>query len=643
MSRISLAGSFLFLLPLVGFGAGCGRTEVVVFGGQADDDTGSIEIVESGTSDDPTDTEGWTTDDPPPDLPVGECAVDQQCQTGDPCEMGVCANESCMYSALDLDEDGFGPQQCSGQDCNDFNPNTFPGADENCFDGDDNDCNGVADCLDPLCEGVPNCGCTPAPGGEDCMNGQDDDCDTTVDCLDTDCLGTDTCGCTDGEAGLCVNGFDDDCDGAIDCDDNDCAGTMECQCPASDEVCNNGLDDDCDLTIDCADPECAGTFQCTCMGPPAPEACDDNFDNDCDMLVDCADPNCFVAPACDDCEPEMCDDGLDNDCNLLIDCADPSCAFDPGCMPVPEICNNELDDDNDGLVDCDDLECVNVPICQDEHATCETAALIPGSGTYMGDTTGHNGNHQGSCGGDAGEAVYYFVLDEASHVVVDSIGTTFDSVVYVRRGVCANGQQIGCDDDSGGFQWSARLDFTILYPGTYFVFLDGYTIDENNGPDEGPYTLNIEITPNPPEVCDDAIDNDGDVYVDCADPECTNAPGCDACNAGNDPTAEFGAAACTDGQDNDCDGDFDCEDDDCSASDFYVTECCNDLDENDNGIPDDFNCRCNNSSECPFGQMCYTHTASTCGIPCTSFNGDVCPFVAPGSFCNQATDQCEFP
>ena len=31
-----------------------------------------------------------------------------------------------------------------------------------------------------------------------------------------------------------------------------------------------------------------------------------------------------------------------------------------------------------------------------------------------------------------------------------------------------------------------------------------------------------------------------------------------------------------------------------------------------------------------------------CGIPCTSFFGDVCPFVAPGSTCNEATDQCEF-
>ena len=108
------------------------------------------------------------------------------------------------------------------------------------------------------------------------------------------------------------------------------------------------------------------------------------------------------------------------------------------------------------------------------------------------------------------------------------------------------------------------------------------------------------------------------------------------------PSAEFGSAQCTNGLDDDCDGTTDCADEDCSASDFYVTECCDGADENDNGIPDDFNCRCNNTGECLDGQICYDHTADACGLPCTAFFGDVCPFVAPGSTCNAATDQCEF-
>ena len=238
--------------------------------------------------------------------------------------------------------------------------------------------------------------------------------------------------------------------------------------------------------------------------------------------------------------------------------------------------------------------------------------------------------------------MFYFTLTEPSHVVLDSIGTSFDSTLYVRAGSCEFGAEIGCDDDSAGNFFAAFLDFTLLYPGTYYVFLDGFTIDPFGGPNEGPWQLNVQIVENPPEICDDVIDNDGDVYADCADPDCTAHPACAGCNGGADPTAEFGVAACTDGQDNDCDGTVDCADDDCSASDYYVTECCNGTDQNDNGIPDDFNCRCNNDSECSDDQICYTHTANTCGIPCNFFFGDVCPFVAPGSVCNDATQECEF-
>jgi hypothetical protein len=572
---------------------------------------------------------------------VPECFTDQECATGDPCLMGVCIAGSCEIQLLDQDNDGFQPASCGGGDCNDLNPNTNPLASEDCFDGDDNDCNGVADCFDPACANEPNCGCIPDPGGEVCDDGQDNDCDTTVDCNDADCAATPECGCTPNETGLCVNGFDDDCDGDFDCDDAECSGTPECSCIVLPEDCSNDVDDDCDLLIDCADPNCDGVGACACQGPPTPEVCDDNQDNDCDGDVDCADPDCIVSPACAACEPEICDDGIDNDCDDVIDCADEACAFHPACAPTPEICNNSLDDDNDGLVDCEDPDCANVPICIDNPSNCETAQLITGSGTFFGDTTGFAGNHDGSCGGDAGEAVYYFVLTESSHVVVDSIGTTFDSVVYVRAGDCPDGTEIGCDDDSGGM-WAGELDFTILYPGTYFIFVDGYTIDPDFGPNEGPYQLNVLIDPNPAEVCDDGLDNDGDIYVDCADSDCTDVGACFLCQNGNPPGPEFGVAACTDGIDNDCDGDLDCDDDDCSASDYYVTECCNGTDQNNNGIPDDFNCRCNNDSECDDGQICYTHSAYTCGYPCDLFFGDVCPFVAAGSYCNDVTGQCEF-
>jgi hypothetical protein len=148
---------------------------------------------------------------------------------------------------------------------------------------------------------------------------------------------------------------------------------------------------------------------------------------------------------------------------------------------------------------------------------------------------------------------------------------------------------------------------------------------------------------NPPEVCSDGIDNDGDHYADCADPDCSTAPGCALCSSGRPPGPEFGPSACVDGRDNDCDGKTDCADLDCRASDYYVTECCNGLDDNGNGIIDEFACRCASNADCTTaGHLCYTHTVWACGIPCAWFVGDICPYIAPGSRCSQTTQQCEF-
>ena len=576
----------------------------------------------------------------------GVCFTAADCNDGDNCTSDFCVNGFCSHPPRDDDKDGHLPVGCfvdgkSGDDCNDLNPNVFPGHAEDCKDGADNDCNGVADCFDAACKGVPDCGCVPSPGGEQCNNGKDDNCDGKVDCNDPSCIGTPACGCAPTESGKCVNGFDDDCDGQLDCADPDCASDPACTCSGNPELCGDGTDNNCNGLIDCADPQCAGTGACKCVPPGFPEVCNDGIDDDCDGLADCADPDCLLNVACQQCMAEICNDGVDNSCDGKIDCADPACFFAPNCKPVPEICNNNKDDDNDGKIDCQDSDCANNPFCVIKQANCLSPKLIPGSGSFTGDTTGNISETKGLCGGDAGEAVFYFVLSAPSKVHIDSSGTSFDSVVYVRTGACNSGKEIGCNDDDAG-NHAGKLDFTILYPGKYYVFLDGFTVDVNGGANEGPFQLNVVITPNPPEVCNDGLDNDGDHFVDCADPDCVNAPNCFKCNNGKDPKPEFGIGACTDGEDDDCDGKVDCADPDCKASDYYLNECCNGADDNGNGIVDDFNCRCASNADCGGGQLCYTHTAYACGIPCDNFFGDVCPFVAAGSFCNANTHQCEF-
>ena len=122
---------------------------------------------------------------------------------------------------------------------------------------------------------------------------------------------------------------------------------------------------------------------------------------------DCAPGDNEVNPAA----VEICN-GKDDDCDGKIDCADPACVFSPNCTPVAEICNNGLDDDLDGKTDCSDPDCANNPFCVVKQKNCLSPKLIPGSGTYTGDTTGNTSETKGSCGGDAGEAVFYFVLTD---------------------------------------------------------------------------------------------------------------------------------------------------------------------------------------------------------------------------------------
>lgn len=231
------------------------------------------------------------------------------------------------------------------------------------------------DCQDYDCAGNPACPANEnktaagTDADDQCFNGIDDDLDHAKDCADADCKGIvnpfdTTKVCYDKEFDLgqryqyCGNAFDDDGDGPQDCADSDCTRRFgNCgPCPSREDItydsCADGKDNDTDVVTDCGEvTDCAsatapnstnlGTLGHAAMCATSEntnDLCGDLFDNDLDAKIDCADAQCVgkLGPELQACQPAgetSCGDAKDNDGDAAIDCADSNCWGVGTCAP----------------------------------------------------------------------------------------------------------------------------------------------------------------------------------------------------------------------------------------------------------------------------------------------------------------------
>jgi hypothetical protein len=133
---------------------------------------------------------------------------------------------------------------------------------------------------------------------------------------------------------------------------------------------------------------------------------------------------------------------------------------------------------------------------QTPAATCEAPIRI-GAGEYAGSTTRGESDNEGQCANSsAREIVYRLDLAARQQVIIDVTTPRFDSVLYVRKGECGDETaEVACNDDAPN-QHRSKID-TVLDPGTYYVFVDGY----NN--DGGSFRMHVTLHEIPPlaEVC----------------------------------------------------------------------------------------------------------------------------------------------
>jgi len=500
-------------------------------------------------------------------------------------------NDCDGFDAADVDQDGHVGDEAGGDDCDDADVNTYPGAPEQA-DGVDNDCDGTVDegttLYDDDGDGFSevqgdcdddNALLAPIDGDGDGFTLCDGDCDDSDPLLtpsDFDQDGVSGClgDCNDFDpqvnpsAAEVCNLVDDNCDGVqIDEQDGDSDGSPSCDDCDDANPALEGLDADGDSFSTCQG-DCDDSLPQ--RNPYASDAIGDGIDQNCDgtdgIDVD-GDGAASVLSGgndCDDTDPALNQDDADGDgastcgADALVGTADDDCddgndQIFPG---ATDLCGDgidqdcvgglavETDDDGDGYPecagDCDDSDATLTPVDSDNDGLSSCDGDCDDTQISLNltdaDTDGYS-----TCAGDCDDlepAVNPGATEECNLVDDNCDG----QLLSVEADGDSDGDPLctDCDDadpvantldeDSDGFDTCTGGDCNDLSIAFTPISFDGF----GDG-----YDTN----------CDgiDGIDADGDGFASSAG----GGPDCDD----GDATRFPGAVETTgDGIDQDCDG-----------------------------------------------------------------------------------------
>jgi hypothetical protein len=358
-------------------------------------------------------------------------------------------------------------------------------------------CRDNGDCRDDrFCNGEERCapdadGADPATG---CVAGVAVDCDDGATCSADVCdEDADRCVSTPGDA-ACDDGIECTVDA---CSPGDAADPSGCVSAPTDHLCNGF----CTMGGRCS-IEAGG-----CVGATEREC----TDGDACTIDSCSEARrmCLFQPRDDDGDGAPAMSVGPRRCLGGTDCDDTNPAVGPTAV---EGCNGR-DDDCDGAVD---EACTVIP---DTCADAEAIVVAPGGTASVSGVLGaFTSDYNTVCGRTGGaDAVFYVDVAEVSDLVIDTVGSTADTVLAVGTTCSNTGFRLGCDDDVvAGVEYQSRVFVHRFGPAPtertrrLYILVDGFDSSA-----VGAFTLNVSLTrPAATDACRAPIDiSDGGSLV----------------------------------------------------------------------------------------------------------------------------------
>jgi cysteine-rich repeat protein len=361
------------------------------------------------------------------------------------------------------------------------------GLDDDCVSGPDNGfacVRGATVSCSSSCGTAGSGSCTPAcaiPTGTDCTppvetcNGADDDCDTTCDDGFTCCAGA-TSSCTVGA----------------------CAGSSICSGTCTPGACRFGAAPANDLCAGAVALPSGITTGSTCAaGAELDASCGAAGGKDVFYSFTLAARSRFTASTAGSLFDTVLHLRQSSDCTTFTQVACNGGSGGSGTAALDVMLNAGtyyLVVDGNGVGASGPYTLTTAITAAPSNDACGAGGptAIGAGGVFTGTTAGAGDDFTGGCGDTGGaDVVYSFTLAAPSDVFITTVGTAFDSVVYLRPGSCT-ATNTGCQDDyRAPVSDDGVLIADNLGAGTYYVIVDGKTASAR-----GTYRLEVNINAN---------------------------------------------------------------------------------------------------------------------------------------------------